>query len=695
MLDMLKISLALPALLALAVAAPPRAEALPKVEKARLTLAADRTAYAPGATVRIAAQVSIEPGWHINSHTPTFDYLIPTVLELPLPKAWGASGAATVHYPPAQTARFSFADQPLSVYQGEVEIDAEVRVPASAAAGPVSLPARLHYQACNDSQCLPPVDAAAQIQLRIAAASAQGPAGSGRSAAPALIGSRAEHAAAAKSPKQAGGAERTGQGASPPPAAPGPGTAAKYPPHPPAPAALLAPTAPRAAPAAAPAAAASAPRLAPPHRPLQAGALGGILLLAVLGGFILNAMPCVLPVVSLKVFGLLRSAGEGRRAVVSAALATSAGILASFWALAAVSAAAAAAGSAAGWGVLFQRPGFVALLAIVVVLFCLNLWGLFEIQLPVALARLGGSGPREGLGGHFVSGLFATMMATPCSAPFLGTAISFALVQPWPVIFAVFTAVGVGLALPYLLLAAVPATARLLPRPGPWMETLRGVMGFLLAGSAVWLLYVLGNQVSPERLAAVELTLVAIALLIWMRHRALPGRALARTAAAGMLGAVVLALTIAAGGTDQAGTGTPGEPGTGGGRRASASGPAGLIRWVPFDRGRAETLGAGGGLVFVDVTADWCFTCKVNERLILDTPEVAGAFSRYRVVPMRADWTNRSDEIARFLADHGRYGIPFYLLYRPGGEPLVFSELPSKSEIVRAIESWAHLRAAL
>jgi suppressor for copper-sensitivity B len=166
-----------------------------------------------------------------------------------------------------------------------------------------------------------------------------------------------------------------------------------------------------------------------------------------------------------------------------------------------------------------------------------------------------------------------------------------------------------------------------------------------------------------------------------------PGRALSRAAAFGLLASVALTLTIAAGG--------PG--GQDQRRRAerNADGPAGMIHWVPFDRRRAEALGAGGGLVFVDVTADWCFTCKANERLTLDTPEVAGAFTRYRVVPMRADWTNQNAEIARFLADHGRYGIPFYLLYRPGGEPVVFSELPSKSEIVRAIEDSARLRASL
>ena len=366
----------------------------------------------------------------------------------------------------------------------------------------------------------------------------------------------------------------------------------------------------------------------------------------------------------------MRSAGHGRAEVVRGALATAAGILASFWTLALVAVAAHAAGSAVGWGVQFQHPGFVTFLAVVVVLFCLNLWGLFEVPLPQALARLGGTGPREGVAGHFFSGLFATLMATPCSAPFLGPAIGYALAQKAPTVLAVFTALGLGMALPYLLIAAAPGVARFLPRPGTWMETVRGVMGFLLAASAVWLLYVLSSQVAPETLAAIELGLLAIALFTWLHHRLTTGslagittaRAPRGLAAAGMVAAVAVTLFVAAGSRGEA------RP------SLTASKPAGLIPWVQFDRARAESLARGGQLVFVDVTADWCFTCKVNERLVLDTPEVAKVFEEHNVVPMRADWTNRDDTIGKFLAEHGRYGIPFYLLYRPGRQPHVFSE---------------------
>lgn len=639
-----RLRLALTAAALLAAAAAPAGAGIPRPEKAKLALQAEHAAVAAGETARISALVSIEAGWHVNSHTPTFDYLIPTELELELPAGWAAP---VIDYPPAKKKTFAFADVPLSVYDGDVVIAAQVKLPAGAKPGAVVVGARLHYQACDHSQCLPPVTTRSQLTLTVAAGAARG------DAAPSLLPGH--------SPATLSGGRDAASTAAPPSAAAG-GTAA----------------------AARPAAAAA--RRAP-----NAGSLAGMLLIAVLGGLILNAMPCVLPVVSLKIFGLVRSAAHGHREVVRSALAIAAGILASFAALAALAVAAAAAGGAVGWGVQFQRPGFVAFLAVVVTLFCLNLWGLFEIPLPGALARLGGAATREGLAGHFFSGLFATLMATPCSAPFLGTAIGFGLAQPAPIVFAIFLAAGTGLALPYLVLAAAPGAARFFPRPGAWMETLRGVMGFLLAASAVWLLYVLAAQISPERLALFEVGLLLVALVTWLRHRAAGGvgTAGARVAALAPRVALVALFVVAAAAVGLAASGA-GPGGDAGGARLAAQGRSpGLIGWVAFDRARAESLAATGQLVFVDVTADWCFTCKVNERLILDTPEIAGAFAAHHVLPMRADWTNRSDAIARFLADNGRYGIPFYLLYRPGRPPVVFSELPSKTAILAALDAAA------
>lgn len=535
---------------------------------------------------------------------------------------------ASVTYPDAVSRTFAFADEPLDVYEGRAVMVAAVEVPKGAS-GAQAVEVAVTYQACDHESCLPPVTVTQALELTLGQ------------------GGAAQHEALfAAGPVQ--GLDGSEEDSDLDDAAGG------------------------------------APSLG-------AADLALMLLFGFLGGIILNVMPCVLPVLSLKVFGLVKSAGIGRREVVSGSLATTAGILASFWALALFAIGARATGAAVGWGVQFQEPGFVTFLAVVVVLFCLNLWGLFEIPLPSRLASSLGGGPREGVAGHFASGLFATLMATPCSAPFLGTAVGFALAQSSPTILAIFTAVGLGMALPYLALAVAPGAARLLPKPGAWMETVRRVMGFLLAAAAVWLFYVLAGQISAERLAAIELSLLALALFVWLRHSAgagrSPSRALRGAAAAGIAAAVLaslgLALAADAGATQRLAAAGQGSWGT-----------EGRIAWVEFDEAEAEALAAGGDLVFVDVTADWCFTCKANERLVLETPETEALFAEHRVVAMKADWTNRDDRIAAFLAGYGKYSIPFYLLYRPGQEPLPFSELLTKGSLAEAVRDADTARTA-
>jgi thiol:disulfide interchange protein len=634
------------AALALCVVASPAAAQRPGLERAKLGLASDRTAHRAGETARIAAVVDVEPGWHIQSHTPTFDYLIPTELTVEVPAGWRA---AQIEYPPHQmwTAQFE-PDAPLAVYQGRVRILATVAVPADWKEGAAGIGAKLRYQACDERQCLPPRDATASLVLTIgddgepanedlfggSSAGAPPAAGGGSSAASTALdtGARSNGAAA---PRDA----THGSGAAP-----------------------------------------STSR-APNARVASSGAIGwsdlfGKLLLGVLGGLILNAMPCVLPVLSLKLAGILQHAGGDRRAIARGGLATSAGIVTSFVALALLAIGVRAAGGLVGWGVQFQNPAFVVFLLLVVVLFCLNLWGVFEVPLPRFLSQFGGGG-HDGVLGHFVTGLFATLMATPCSAPFLGTAVGFGLSQSAGVILAVFVAIGIGMALPYLFMAAVPGSVARLPRPGAWMLQLKVVLGFLLAGAAVWLLYVLSAQVSPERLAAIEVGLLVLSLLVWLGGSPESTRATRTIGRAGALIAIAGTIFLAARATPVAiAVARPPEQG-------------GAIDWTTFDRGRAESLARDGRLVFVDVTADWCFTCKANERLILDTSEVTDAFVRHQVIAMRADWTNQNEAIARFLADFGRYSIPFYLLYRPGAEPHLFSELLTKRDVLRVLDESA------
>ncbi|HVS14688.1 MAG TPA: thioredoxin family protein [Thermoanaerobaculia bacterium] len=570
-------------------------------EKAIVELHLDRTAYTPGETARAAAEVTIEPGWHIQSHQPTFDYLIPTVLHLEVPAGWRVG---ELRYPPDQMWMAGFAEEELAVYEGTVSIVASLGVPADTPLGTeIDLVGTLTYQACDDKVCLRPAEATAVIRLTVAEG-----------------GEPIDHQAFAVSDE------------------------------------------------AAPASAGGAPGRSGPGLLTMIG-------LGLLGGLILNAMPCVLPVLSLKVFGLVDKAGKDRRHVALGALATTAGILVSFWALAAAAVATRAAGEAVGWGIQFQNPGFVAFLTVVVVFFSLNLWGLFEIPLPAALGGAGG-GHREGLAGHFGTGLFATLMATPCSAPFLGSAVGFALSQPTGLTLVMFTAVGVGMASPYLLLAAAPGAARALPRPGPWMEVVRAVMGFLLAGAAVWLLYVLSAQIVAYRLAFFEGALLLLGLFAWLKRRAAHSGASSWPASAAMAATAVLAVALAV-------TAAP---------AARGGESAGRIAWQAFDEAEAIRLADQGALVFVDVTADWCATCKINERAVLESDEVVTLFERHHVIPMQADWTNRDDRIADYLARFGRYAIPFYALYRPGQEPHVFGELLTRGTVVAVVEGSSRAR---
>lgn len=412
---------------------------------------------------------------------------------------------------------------------------------------------------------------------------------------------------------------------------------------------------------------------------LDAAAWIAMLGTALLGGLILNLMPCVLPVLSLKLVSAVRYGGAARTAVRRGFLASAAGIVASFLALAGGAVALKAAGVSVGWGMQFQQPVFLAAMAAVVVLFAANLWGLFEVPLPRSIADFGarlpaGSASPETTGGsltgHFLTGAFATLLATPCSAPFLGTAIGFALGRGPGEIVAVFAVMGLGLALPYLAVAAVPELARLLPRPGAWMLGLKRVLALVLAATALWLLSVLAAQIGAVPAAAVALAFIAgIAALALVRSHRL-------SLAAGTV-AIAAALLVA---------GTADRPPRSDGGSLATTGPGTAVTWQPFDRAAIDRLVGDGRVVLVDVTADWCLTCKVNKAAVLDRDPVAGLLGGGSVVAMRADWTNPNPAITDYLASFGRYGIPFNAVYGPAApRGIALSELLTDAEVLAAI----------
>ena len=383
----------------------------------------------------------------------------------------------------------------------------------------------------------------------------------------------------------------------------------------------------------------------------------------------------MLPVLSIKLLGVIGHGGGEARTVRLSFIASAAGIIFSFLVLAGALVLLKASGAAVGWGIQFQQPWFLIAMSLVIVLFACNLWGFFEVRLPQGLADLGEHGSRaQGLGGHFLSGAFATLLATPCSAPFLGTAVGFALARGAGEIFAVFTALGVGLALPYMVVAAAPGLATRLPRPGSWMVTLKIILGFALGATAVWLLSVLTAQVGAAGALAVGALLGGVCGVLYLYHRR--PRRLGRAAAAIVAVLAVTAFAVPRGFSSP----PPTLP-------DAAQMDADKNLWAPFDEAAIPGLVAAGKTVFVDVTADWCITCQINKSFVLLKGEVLRRLSGDAVVTMQADWTRPDDGIARYLARFGRYGIPFDAVYGPGvpdGAPL--SELLSVDAVLDALD---------
>ncbi|MBB3824904.1 protein-disulfide reductase DsbD family protein [Xanthomonas arboricola] len=421
-----------------------------------------------------------------------------------------------------------------------------------------------------------------------------------------------------------------------------------------------------AAPPAASAAADNPQRTQPPHT--DKGLLA-MLALALLGGLVLNLMPCVLPILSLKVLGLAHS-GESRSHARSHAIWYSLGVLVSFAAIGGLVIGLRAAGQAAGWGFQLQQPWFVAALAYLMFAVGLSLSGVFTLG-----SNLGGIGQslaaRNGPLGDFFTGVLACVVASPCIAPFMGTALAYAFTAPALLAMLVFLALGLGLALPFLLIGFVPSLARRLPTPGAWMETLKQVLAFPMYLTAIWLLWVLGKQRGVDALALmlVGATLLALGLWCFERSRWNSHRTGMR------LAAVMLVLAIV--------------PVVGVTRLRLPAATAASEGVVAFSPQLLDRLRADNRVVFVNMTADWCVTCKANEKNVLSSAEFRDALRRVDAVYMKGDWTNVDPAISTFLDQHQAVGVPLYVVYGPGAPPAI---LPTV--LTGAITEDALLRAA-
>ena len=409
--------------------------------------------------------------------------------------------------------------------------------------------------------------------------------------------------------------------------------------------------------------------------------LAGALLLAFVGGIVLNLMPCVLPVLAIKAFGLMQHAQSAPREVRLQGVAYAAGVLISFALIAGALIGVRAAGAEIGWGFQLQSPLFVAAMIYILFAVGLNLSGVFTFGV-----RMSGVGSElaslDGYAGSFFSGALATLVATPCTAPFMAAALGYAITQPWYASFAVFEAVGLGLAFPYLVIAFSPGARRFLPKPGAWMLRLKQVLAFPVYGTAVWLMFVLSLEAGAIGATAALAGVVLIAFAAWL-YEALRwsegrwrgwGLGVAVAAVAG-----AFALLFATGIDSPS--------------RAAETAKEAALGWQTFSQAKIEELRAQGKPIFVDVTAAWCITCKVNERVALADPAVRKAFADDDVAAIRADWTRQDAGITRMLEANGRAGVPLYLFYpksRTMGErrsPIVLPQILTAETVLGAIRT--------
>jgi len=388
-----------------------------------------------------------------------------------------------------------------------------------------------------------------------------------------------------------------------------------------------------------------------------------MLLLAFLGGAILNLMPCVFPILSLKVLSFARSTEHDRHLH---SWVYSIGVVASFVLVAALLITLQQAGRAVGWGFQLQSPGFVIALAYLFVAMGLSLSGL--VTFGGSIVNSGGAlAGRGGLSGSFFTGVLAVVVASPCTAPLMGTALGFAITQPPAVALLIFASLGAGMAAPLLVLGYSGAARRFMPRPGAWMETLKQLLAFPLYGTAIWLLWVAGRQTGVNTMTAALAGALALALGLWLWRYGNWSRAVAL---------VCIAAAVGLGSWR-----TLDENGRGVSRLGSGK--------VPWSQQALADLRAAGKPVFVDVTADWCITCLANESAVLLTEDMTAAFADHAVVYMVADWTNYDADIAAFLRQHRRTGIPLYLMYPadPAAEPLLLPQLLTRDTVMEALRA--------
>ncbi len=561
------------------------------------------TEVTPGALIPAAIRLNIKPEWHVNSNKPPQENLIATRV---IASAGSNLTIEKLAYPaPVMLKPAAPGMDPLPVFENSSWIRLMLRAPESGDAGSkLTLNLELSFQACK-VLCYPPATIKLSYDISIQK----------EAASPALHGElfkklewpSSEALKGDKEPTQNTQAQ-TFQ-TSTPPAEVGP-------------------------------------------RPQESIWL--MLWFGFLGGLILNVMPCVLPVISLKIFGLVSQSGDGRKDILKHGLTYGAGVWTCFMAFAIAIIILKHGAESVGWGFQFQEPLFVAILAVVIFGFGLSMLGVFEIP-ALGLAKMEKASAKTGIAGSFTHGLFATLLATPCTAPFLGTALGFAFAQTDLVIVVMFSAIALGLALPFLLLGFFPGWTRFMPKPGAWMNTFKEVMGFLMVGTVIWLLSTLLKQINNASMIRFFIFLCLTGLGAWILGKwATP----VSTTRSKWVAVGLTALLLGGNGVwllDFKARALGGE------RKEVVNG----VEWHPYSLEFIKTQSNSGRPVFVDATAEWCATCKVNENSVIFTDEIAGLMKDLGYVAVKADNTNKDPRIMAWLAEHKRAGVPLYVVIPP------------------------------
>jgi thiol:disulfide interchange protein DsbD len=663
----------------------------------KVSLVADTRSVSPGQSLHLALRLQIEPGWHTYWLNPG-DSGLPTTIDWTLPPDFKAG---PIVWPTPE--RFAYGPVVDYGYRNEIVLPATIDVPSNLTPGTsISLAARASWLVCSDT-CIPE-EAQLSIALLVSAVAEADPDGtkliaSARARTPMPNPFRTTVAAADGNitlrvatgdatrltdvmffPADAGVVDNDAQQSVT--AEPDGLTLT-----------LLRDTA-KPAPAMlngvlvfrdSAAQAADEPQAITISAPVgRAPMIGGVefvwaILLAAAGGLLLNLMPCVLPVLAIKAFGLVQHAQSAPREPRLQGIAYAAGVMISFAVVALALIGLRAAGAEIGWGFQLQSPLFVTVMIYILFAVGLNLSGVFTFG--DRLAGIGnGLAAREGYSGSFLTGALATLVASPCTAPFMAAAMGYAITQPWYLSLAVFEAVGLGMAFPYLAIAFSPAARRFLPRGGAWMLQLKQFLAFPLYGTAVWLFFVLSQEAGDLAATAVLAGLVLIAFAAWLYEAARQGEGRSRN---GGIGLSALSVIAAFGLLDLTQTNRPSAT-------AEIKEEAGLP-WQPFSQDRLSQLQAEGRPIFVDVGAAWCITCKINERIALADPVVLKAFADAGVAALRGDWTRQDAAITRVLEANGRAGVPLYLFYPRSGKsgdtrsPVILPQILTAETVLREI----------